>query len=190
VDLTMRWRQVVLVWLVAASLGAQYFLIDRRRPTVHPAERPVRRRLLAEFPREVVVGVRLERGGRSVALRRHDDAWAVEQPAGGQVPPGLVEAFVEALTAMEEIERVPDRSRKDEGLGFDAAALRVYVIDAGGSELEITIGGTNASGTAVYARIGDAGSAVLIGRNLEYYASLILQELKRSAEPSGDGPVA
>lgn len=186
----MRWRQVVMLWLVAAALGAQHLLVDRRRPTVHPAERPERRRLLAEFSSEAVVAVRMERGSALVALRRYGDAWAVEQPAGGQVPAGLVEAFVEALTAVEEIERVPERSPAEAALGLGDTALRLYVTDVAGRELEVTVGGTNAAGTAVYARVGAAGHAVLIGRNLEYYASLILQEVKRSAEPAGDGPVA
>ena len=186
----MRWRQVVMLWLVAAGLGAQHLLVDRRRPIVHPAERPERRRLLAGFSSQAVVGVRMERGSALVALRRYGDAWAIEQPPGGQVPVGLVEAFVEALTAVEEIERVPEDPPAKDPLGLGDTALRLYVTDASGRDLALTVGGTNAAGTAVYARVGDTGPAVLIGRNLEYYASLILQEVKRSAEPAGDGPVA
>lgn len=186
----MRWRQVALLWLVAAMLGAQYLLVDHRRPTVHPKERPARRHLLADFPSEAVVGVRMERRGAAVALRRYGDAWAVEQPSGGEVPAGLIEAFVEALTAVEEIERVPTDAPGADALGLGEGALRLYVTDAGGREVELTVGGTNAAGTAVYARVGATGHAVLIGRNLEYYASLILQEVKRSAEPEGDDPVA
>ena len=186
----MRWRQVAIFWLVAAALGAQYLLIDRRWPAVHPRERPERRRLLAEFPTEAVVGLRLERGGAMVALRRYGDAWAVEQPPGGQVPEGLIDAFVESLAAVEEIERVPGHSPGEAALGLGENALRVYVTDAGGRELAVTVGGTNPAGTAVYARVGDAGSPVLIGRNLEYYAQLILQEVQRSREPPDDGPVA
>lgn len=186
----MGWRQVGILWVVAVLLGAQYLLVDRRRPVVHPAERPLRRRLLAEFPRDAVVGIRMERGGLAVALRRHGDAWAVEQPPGGHVPEGLVEAFVESLTAVEEIDRLPGHGPSDGGFGFGERALRLYVLDTHGRELALTVGGSNAAGTAVYARLGDAPNAVLIGRNLEYYASLILQEVKRSAEPAGEGPIA
>jgi len=186
----MRWRQVGVLWLVAALLGAHYLLVDQRRPTVHPAERPVRRRLLAELAREAVVGVRLERRGAVVALRRYGDTWSVEQPVGGQVPAGLIEAFVEALTAVEEIERVPVRDGRDAALGLGESALHVYVTEAEGRELELTVGGSNAAGTAVYARLGQGEQTVLIGRNLEYYAQLILQEVKRSAEPPDGGPVA
>jgi len=74
--------------------------------------------------------------------------------------------------------------------GLDESALRVYVADVDGREVELTIGGSNAAGTAVYARVGDADHVVLIGRNLAYYASLILQEVQRSTAPPGDGPVA
>ena len=186
----MRWRQVGILWLVAAALAAQYALVDRRRPVVHPAERPVRHRILAELPREAVVGLRMERGAAAVALRRYGETWSVEQPPGGQVPEGLIDAFVESLASVEEIERVPVRGTGDGAFGFDESALRVYVTDVRGEEIELTIGGSNAAGTAVYARVGKADHAVLIGRNLEYYASLILQEVQRSTEPSGEGPIA
>ena len=180
-----------MLWLVALALGAQYWLVDRSRPVVHSAERPERRRLLAEMPTNAVVGVRMERGGAAVALRRYGETWSVEQPAGGQIPGGLIQAFVESLAAVEEIERLPAARGDEHAFGFGENALRVYVSDADGRELALTVGGSNASGTAVYARVGDAPHPVLIGRNLEYYASLILDEVRRSSEPSvGDGPVA
>jgi hypothetical protein len=187
----MRWRQVAVLWLVALALGAQYWFVDRSRPVVHPAERPARRRLLAEMPSDAVIGVRMERSGTAVALRRYGETWAVEQPAGGQIPGGLIQAFVEALSAVEEIDSLPAQRGDERAFGFDENALRVYVSDADGRELALTVGSSNASGTAVYARVGDAPHPVLIGRNLEYYASLILDEVRHSAEPTGgDGPVA
>ena len=180
-----------MLWLVALALGGQYLLVDRSRPVVHPAERPARRRLLAEMSSSAVVGVRMERGGAAVALRRYGETWSVEQPPGGQIPGGLIQAFVESLAAVEEIERLPAPRGDDHAFGFDENALRVYVSDSDGRELALTVGGSNASGTAVYARVGNASHPVLIGRNLEYYARLILDEVRRSAEPSvGDGPVA
>jgi len=190
VGLTMRWRQVCVLWLVAMVLAAQYALVDRRRPVVHPAERPVRRRVLADLPREAVVAIRMERGVAGAALRRYGETWSVEQPPGGQVPGGLVDAFVESLGSIEEIERVPLDGADETAFGLDESALRVYVADVDGREVELTIGGSNAAGTAVYARVGDADHVVLIGRNLAYYASLILQEVQRSTAPPGDGPVA
>jgi hypothetical protein len=186
----MRWRQVLALWVVAALLGAQYRLVDRRRPVVHPSERPVRPRLLAALAVDAVVGVRLEREGASVALRRHGAVWAVEQPAGGQIESGLVRALIESLTALEEIDRLAGGTRSDEELGLGDGALRIHVLDGGGHEVHVTLGGRNAAGTAVYARLGDSGDAVLVGRNVEYYASLILQEARRTTEPQGDGPVA
>jgi hypothetical protein len=186
----MRWRQVTVLWVVAALLGAQYVLVDRRTPVVHPAERPVRPRLLPSIAVDTVVGVRLEQEGVAVALRRHGEAWAVEQPTGGRVAAGLIQAFVESLTAVEEIERFPRGAHGDGDLGFGDGALRLHVLAADGRELHLTVGSRNAAGTAVYARLDDAGDAVLIGRNVEYYASLILQEVRRSAEPAGEGPIA
>jgi hypothetical protein len=190
VDLTVRWRQVCILWLVAAALAAQYAVVERRRPVAHPAERPARRRVLPDLAREAVVAIRMERGVAAVALRRYGETWSVEQPTGGQVPAGLVDAFVESLASVEEIERVPVEPAHEATFGLDESALRVYVTDVHGGEVELTIGGSNAAGTAVYARVGDADHAVLIGRNLSYYASLILQEVQRSTEPPGDGPVA
>jgi hypothetical protein len=185
----MGWWQVALLWLVAGALAAQHFGIDRQRPEVHPAERPARRRLLADLPANAITGVRLEQGGFAVALGHHDGQWAVEQPAGGVVAEGLAEAFVEAVVMVEEIETIPVDPAAPASLGLDDGALRVTVSDAAGREIVLAVGKENAAGTAVYARVGTASQAVLIGRNLEYYARLILQAVRRATEPPGEGPV-
>ena len=49
----------------------------------------------------------------------------------------------------------------------------------------MTIGETNPTGTAVYARRGGNPVVVLIGRNVRYYEDLIFQAL-----PSGQVPAA
>jgi hypothetical protein len=51
----------------------------------------------------------------------------------------------------------------------------------------IRIGGTNPTGTAVYARREGATAVVLIGRNVSYYEGLIFEALPPARVPAGDG---
>jgi hypothetical protein len=168
----VRWRQVILLYVVLAALAAEYALVERREPPAPMS--PVRQRFLpvrAEEVREV----RLLRGGRRVVSRRADGGWAVVEPAGAAIPPDLIAAFAEALTAAEKIEAM---GPGDGGaFGLDPDAARIELITQGGEPVTVTIGTTNVTGTGVYARHGEAGEIVLIGRNVRYYEDLIFQAL-------------
>ncbi|HYV57490.1 MAG TPA: hypothetical protein VE911_08095, partial [Candidatus Nitrosopolaris sp.] len=51
----------------------------------------------------------------------------------------------------------------------------------------VTLGGTNPTGTAVYARLAGAPEVVLIGRDVQYYEELIFQALAGTPAPAVDG---
>ena len=74
----VRWRQVVLLYLVLAALAAEYWLVERRQ-TPAATNRPVRERFLPVAPDEVRE-IRLRRGGRRVEARRTGAQWAVLEP--------------------------------------------------------------------------------------------------------------
>jgi hypothetical protein len=168
----VRWRQVILLYLVFAALAAEYLLVERHEAP--PPTAPVRQRFLpvrAEEVREV----RLVRGGRRVVSRRADGGWAVVEPAGAAIPPDLIAAFADALTTAEKIEALG--SGDGGAFGLDPDAARIELVTQGGEPVKVTIGTTNVTGTGVYARQGDAGEIVLIGRNVRYYEDLIFQAL-------------
>jgi hypothetical protein len=184
----VRWRQVVLLYAVLALLAGEYWLVERRRverPTTHP----VRERVLplqAEDLREV----RLRRGGRTIVSRREGGVWAVVEPPNTSIPQDLLEAFAVALTEAEEIARVAGAEVDPHAYGLDEGAARVEVVAAQGEPLLVTIGETNPTGTAVYARRGTSPDVILIGRNVRYYEDLIFQALPAGRVPAADdGPV-
>jgi len=97
----VRWRQVIVLYVVLAVLGGEYWLVERRR-VVQATAQPARRRFLRIEPGELRE-VRLLRGGRTVVSRRAAGGWAVVEPPGAPIPSDLIAAFTEALAGAEEI---------------------------------------------------------------------------------------
>jgi hypothetical protein len=185
----MRWRQVGLLYVVAAALAAEYVLVEQERPQGKQA-RAARVRLL-DVAADGIREIRLHHGGRTVVTRRSEGHWAVTEPTDAPIPPDLVTAFVEALMGAEEIERVSGTSAQASAFGLDdpAASARIELLGGNGAPLVVTIGGPNPTGTAVYARRGNGPEVILIGRNVRYYEDLIFQALPAGEIPAGDGSV-
>src|SRR2546429_5045691 len=87
--LLMRWRQVVVLYLVLAALAGEYWFVERRREPRGAAEvapPPPFLRLDPAPLREI----RLVRGGRTVITRREGEGWTRVEPAGAPRPSGLL----------------------------------------------------------------------------------------------------
>jgi hypothetical protein len=177
----MRWRQVLLFYVVAALLAADY-VRGRATPPPPASNRPVRPRVLALDP-ATTSEVAIVHAGRRVVARRDGDGWRVEEPAGANVPGDLVKAFVSAVLDAEEIERVGSADDLA-SFGLDDGATRVEIRPSGGPPETLWLGGTNPSGTAVYARRMGAHDVILVGRTLRYYEELILQALPSPEVPA------
>jgi len=182
----VRWRQVILLYVVLAALGVAYVGLGPRRPEITADAPPARPRFLA-VDRDAVVEVRVERAGRPVTLRRAADRWQVAEPAGASVPPDLVRAFVEALIDADEIDRVAAVPTDVEPFGLDEAATRVTIASGRPEPTVVLLGSTNPTGTALYARRGGDAGVVLIGRNIRYYEDLIFEALPQPVVPDDAG---
>jgi hypothetical protein len=184
----MRWRQVGLFYVVAATLAAEYLLVEQKRARTQQT-RPAARARFLDVTADGVREIRLHHGGRTVVTRRSEGRWTVTEPADASIPSDLVTAFVEALMGAEEIEHVAGGSAQASAFGLDdtAAAARVELLRGDGAPVVVTIGGTNPTGTAVYARRGDRPEVILIGRNVRYYEDLIFQALPAGHVPASDG---
>jgi hypothetical protein len=179
----MGWRQVVLLWAVLAVLAAEWWLVERRRTPPAADAAPARPRLVAVEP-AALREVRLLRGDRRVVARRDAGSWRVVEPAGAVVPPDLVAAFVNTLTAAEEIQRLGGADAGAYGLG--ERALRVELVDERGAAVVVTLGASNPTGTALYAQRADAPDVVLIGRDVRFYEDLIFQAIPGPRAPAVD----
>ena len=180
----MRWRQVIVLWVVCGALAADYFLVERRAEPPAP-EHPARAPFLALRAQDLRE-IHLARGGRVVVTVRRDDHWEVVQPVDAFVPPDLIAAFANALTSAEEIDVVEGAAGDGRAYGLDAEAGRVEMVGEHGTRVVVELGGTNPTGTAVYARRDAASRVVLIGRNVRYYEDLIFQSLPASRPPTVD----
>ena len=182
----MRWRQVLVLYVVLAALAAEWLLVERRRPTDEKPAHPTRQRFLP-VGRGDVREVRLIRGGRVILSRREEGRWTVLEPADARIPADLMSAFTDALTEAEEIDVMPEGST--DTYGFDATATRIELSVEHGTPVVVTVGTTNPTGTAVYARRGDTPTVFLIGRNVRYYEDLLFQALPTAQIPP-DTPTA
>lgn len=185
----MRWRQVIVLYAVAAALGMAYRGIEPP-PPVAPEGPPPRPRFLTLDPDDLRE-VRLQRPGRRIVVQRSGDRWDAIEPPGVTVPSDLIAAFTRALASTEEIERVSDKGADAHAYGLDDDAARIELVPAGGASVVVMLGTTNPTGTALYARRGDAPEVVLIGRDVAYYEDLIFQSLPVPPVPADEegGPI-
>jgi hypothetical protein len=179
----MRWSHVVLLYLVAALLGGQYWFVERGRPAADAPQETVRPKLV-ELDADTVTAIRLKRGDRSMVMQRPDERWTAVEPAGVAVPHDLVRAFLQAIVAAEVIHPVeePTGGLGAYGLGEGATSVDLTLQD--GRTLALTLGGTNPTGTALYARRTESPPIVLIGRQVRYYEDLLFQALPVPRVPS------
>ena len=177
----MRWRQVIVLYAVAAVLGGWYWFVER-----HPEELPKinHRRPFLHLDARGMREVRVRRPGHALVSRWDGNGWVVVEPAGGVVPSDLIAAFTSALAGAEEIARVTERADDARQYGLDESASRIEIVPASGELIVVVLGGTNPTGTAVYARRDAAPEVVLVGRNIRFYEDLIFQALKARDAPT------
>lgn len=185
----MRWRQVALLYVVLAALAAQYWFVERGRPPADAVQEVVRNRLL-DLDADDVRSIRLQRGGRTLVMEQKDERWVVVEPPGVTVPSDLVLAFLHALAVAEEIDQVATPTESLDAFGFGDTVTRVDLGLTNDRKLVVTLGSTNPTGTALYARRSPSPAVVLIGRQVRYYEDLLFQALPAPRVPTGtDGRV-
>jgi hypothetical protein len=177
----MRWRQVLLLYVVAAGMGGWYWLVERQPVEVPKSDG---RRPFLELDAHGLREVRVRRPDRQMVSRWDGDGWVVVEPAGGTVPSDLIAAFTSALASAEEIARISDRPDDAGQYGLDERASRIEIVPASGEAIVVVLGGTNPTGTAVYARRDAAPEVILVGRNIRYYEDLIFQALQAKDAPT------
>lgn len=183
----MSWRRVAVFYLVFAALAAEYWFVERTRER-HPETRPARPPFLG-VRAEQLEEVRLIRGARSVIGRREDGRWILVEPADAPIPSDLIAAYTNALAGAEEIAHIGVVEAGAHDYGLDEGATRVELVSATGERVLVRIGGTNPTGTAVYAQRAGIPGVVLIGRNVRYYEDLIFQATSPARVPTADAPV-
>ena len=185
----MRWRQVILLYAIAGLLAVDYLHGGTAAEKTAGDPKAGRPRVI-RLDRSTISEIAIQNGDRRVVARRDGDGWRVEEPAGVDIPPDLVRAFVAAVVDAEEIERI-GRDQARAAFGLDDGATRVEIRPSGGPPETLWLGNANPSGTAIYARrLGD-DDVILVGRTVRLYEDLIFQALPRPEVPADtpNGPV-
>jgi hypothetical protein len=180
---------VILLYAIAGLLAVDY--LHGGPADDEPSRDPkAGRPRIVRLDRSTISEVAVQHGDRRVVARRDGDGWRVEEPAGVDIPPDLIRAFVTAVLDADEIERIgSDQARA--AFGLDDGATRVEIRPSGGPPETLWLGNVNPSGTAIYARrLGD-DDVILVGRAVQLYEELIFQALPRPQVPADtpDGPV-
>jgi hypothetical protein len=183
-ELAVRWRQVIVLYVVLGALAGGYWHVTQVPPT-RSAGQPARPRFLP-VEAEQVDEIQLEREGRALVARREAGGWTVIMPPGAPISAGLIAAFADALAGADEIERLTESDVDTHAAGLDQGAARVVLVARDHRRIALRLGGTNATGTAVYAQRDGAPEIALIGRNVRYYADMIFQVLPGARVPLAD----
>ena len=170
----MSWRRATLYWACFLGLGL-YYLIGERPPG-RESVRSARRAAFLNISAAEVQLVEARHDTETVRCRRVDGRWKVEQPAGAAVPSDLVAGLISNLADLKDVEVVAERPSDLAQFGLDAPAFRLTLTPAAGPPITLRLGGSNPSGTAVYAQHGDR--VYLVGLNSRYYAELLFDNAR------------
>ncbi len=166
----MTWRSVAVYWVLGVALaGVVYTDWRANNPVEAEIERPASPVVVADAP---IDGVVARHGERILEIRREDDRWRLQQPAGVRLPSEIVE---EADTRADEF-----------GLAPPMFSIR---LETGQRTLAtVDLGKRNPTRTAVYARVQGVERIYLLGLNARYYAELIYEEIDKQLSTGPAGP--
>jgi len=183
----MTWQKVGLYYVLAAVLGAYFFLFEWRPPkTIGLTDTTlsaVQQSHFLPILRKDIDGLVLKRGNLSLSFRREGYRWTVVEPAGLEVASDLLTSFVENLTPTKEIIIIDKDPKDTTSFGLDPPNTTIIVKDKTGKEVAtVSLGGANPTASAVYARIEPSPQVYLLGQSVSYYAQLIFEKLNGGKE--------
>jgi len=120
----------------------------------------------------------LVRGTETVRFQKTPDGklFAMTQPPSAFVPQDLMQAMASLLLNAKKVEIVSDNLNDLSQYGLDQPKV-VMTIEAKDKPqpIKILFGAENPTRTAIYAEIVGVPKVFLLGRNLEYYQTLMFQ---------------
>lgn len=167
-------RHAIIFTVLIAVLLPFYYYVDR--PQTKDASRETRRQNLLRLNN--IDSVTLTRDGHTIRYRKTTDGkhYELVQPVGRFVPQDLMQALTSLLLRIKPIEVIsasPDRLAQ---FGLRQPTGEMSITSAGrAGPVEIYFGRDNPTGTAIYARIAGVAKIFLLGKNLEYYQTLMFQ---------------
>jgi len=164
---------VVLTALILLLLPI-YLYFDR--PEL-PAINELKQQQESLLKLDAIDGITLVRGDESIRYKKTADGklYQLLQPANAFIPQDLMQAMAALLVNARQVEVVADNTNDLSQWGLDHPRSEMTIDSAGGQPIQIFFGSENPTHTAIYARIEGIPKVFLLGRNMEYYQSLMFQ---------------
>jgi hypothetical protein len=166
-------RHAILFTIVFAILLPYYYLVDT------PALKVVRLKQEQESLLKLssIDGITVSRGPETIKFERTSDPkrYQVVTPSNGFIPQDLMQATTALLLGATSVEVVSDNPNDLRQFGLDQPSTTMVIEAPGREPIRIEFGSLNPTKTAVYARIIGNPKVFLLGRNLEYYQTLMFQ---------------
>jgi Domain of unknown function (DUF4340) len=166
-------RHAILFTIVFAILVPYYYLVDT------PALKLVRLREQQEslLKLSTIDSLTLTRGAETIRFQKTSDPkrYQVVEPANGFIPQDLMQATMSLLMGAKSVEVVSDNPNDLRQFGLDQPTTTMVITAPGRQPIRIEFGSLNPTKTAVYARIIGIPKVFLMGRNLDYYQTLMFQ---------------
>jgi hypothetical protein len=177
----MTWQKVGLYYLLAAVFGSYFFLFEWRPPTkiglTNPSGPTVQQSQFLAIAREDIHGLVLKRPNISLTFRRDGQRWTVVEPVGLEVASDLLTSFVENLTPTKQIIMIDKDPKDTTPFGLNPPHTTIVVQNKTGEEVAtVSLGGTNPTSSAIYARIEPSPQVYLLGQSVSYYAQLVFEK--------------
>jgi hypothetical protein len=125
-----------------------------------------------------ITGVELDRGSETLKFERAGGGkqFQVVTPAGKFIPQDLMEALTQLLLTQKQVEVVAENSTDLKQFGLDQPQGVMIIQSPGHPEpIKISFGAENPTHTAIYAQVEGKPQVFLLGKNIEYYGTLMFQ---------------
>jgi hypothetical protein len=180
------WRSVAVYWVLGVALaGVVYTDWRANNPVEAEIERPASPVVVADAP---IDGVVARHGERILEIRREDDRWRLQQPAGVRLPSDLVDALVDTLITLSPVEIVEEADTRADEFGLAPPMFSIRLETGQRTLATVDLGKRNPTRTAVYARVQGVERIYLLGLNARYYAELIYEEIDKQLSTGPAGP--
>ena len=125
-----------------------------------------------------ITGVELDRGNETLKFERADNSrpFQVVAPQGKFIPQDLMEALTQLLLTQKQVEVVSENSKDLGQFGLEQPETVMLIQSSGHPQpIKITFGAENPTHTAIYAQVEGKPQVFLLGKNIEYYGTLMFQ---------------
>jgi hypothetical protein len=169
----LRPRHAIIFTILIAILLPYYYYFDR--PEVKVAALKADQESLLKL--SSIDSITVIRGDKTVQYQATPDGkhWELVQPAGKFVPQDLMQALVALLLNAKSVEVVSTNPNDLAEFGLNQPRGQLIIKSADRKPIDIYFGNENPTGTAIYARIEGIPKIFLLGKNLEYYQTLMFQ---------------